>query len=166
MQERATGPTVTWHCSPTQQFGMSWQRWCSGQWGQIWFSQETSTWPFREPGEWRWRRLGLRTSPHTTSCDGDRGLDTRYRVRWWNRRSWWGPWRAILFVLIVWFFRKWPSRTHDTTPDHYMVMVCLGFCLPKWSVILPMSLDTPPFFLSKPQTRTQTNSQIYALSTA
>ena len=51
-QERATGPTVTWHCFPTQRSVMWWQRWCSGQWGQIWFLRETSTWTLREREEW------------------------------------------------------------------------------------------------------------------
>ena len=142
-QERAAGPTVTWHFSPTQRFGMWWQRWCSCQWGQSWFLQETSTWTLRERAEWRWQRWGLRTSPHTISRDGERGIDIRHRVRWWNKGGWWGSWRNIFCVLIVRSFKTWPSRTHDTTPAHYMVMVCLGFCLPEWSVILPMSLDTP-----------------------
>ena len=50
------------------------ERWCSGQRRQSWFLRETSTWTLRERAEWRWQRLGLRTSPHTTSHNGERGL--------------------------------------------------------------------------------------------
>ena len=35
-------------------------------------------------------------------------------------------------------------RSYDLTERVCMVMVCLGICLPEWSIILPMSLDTPP----------------------
>ena len=102
------GPTITWHCLPTERFGMWWQWWCSGQWGQSLFLREISTGTFEERTEWRWRQLGFRTSLHTTSRDGERGIDIRNRVMWWNRGGWWGPWWLILCVTIVWSSRTCP----------------------------------------------------------
>ena len=108
---------------------MSWRRWCSGQWGQSWFLQETSTCTWRERADgdltrrsqWRWRRWDLRTSQHTSSLHGESVIDIRDRGRWWNRGGWWGPGRTIFWFLA------WLSRTHNTTPAHSMVMVCLRF---------------------------------------
>ena len=139
MQERATGPTVTWQRSETQRFGMWWQLWCSGQWGQIWFLRKTSTWTLREQADgdltrrlqWRWQRWGLRTFPQNSSRGGERIMYIRDRGRWKNRGSWWGPRRTIFWVPIVRSFRTWPSRIHDTTPAHYMVMVCLNLASPR-----------------------------------
>ena len=104
---------------------------------------------FGERAEWWWQRWVLRKSLHTTSRNRKRGLDIIHRVRWWNRGGWWGPWRTIFCVPIVRYFRTWPSRTHNTTPAHYMVMMCLGFCLPKGSVILPRAQDTPPSLFAR-----------------
>ena len=102
------GPTVNWHCLPTERFGMWWQWWCSGQWGQSWFLRNISTGTFWERAEWRWQQWGFRTSPHTTSCNGEHGIDIRHHVMWWNRGGWWGPWRLIFCVPIVWSSRTCP----------------------------------------------------------
>ena len=165
------GPTVTWHCSSTQRFGMRWQQRYSGQWGQSWFLRETSTWTLRERMDgdltrrlqWRWRRWGLRTSPHTSSRDGERGIDIRHHVRWWNRGGWWGPWRTTLFIPIVRSFRTWPSRTHGTTLAHYMVMACLRFASPRDQSYYLGRRIRLPIFLSRRQTRTQANNILWSL---
>ena len=52
--------------------------------------------------------LGFRTSLHTTSYDGNRVIDIRHRLMWSNRGGWWGPWRLIFCVLILWSSRMCP----------------------------------------------------------
>ena len=103
---------------------MWWRRWWSDQGGKSWFLGETSTWTWRERADgdlmwilkWRWRHWGLRSSPHTSSCNGEHEIDIRDHGRWWNRGSWWGPGHTIFWVPIIRSFRTWLSRTHNTTP--------------------------------------------------
>ena len=145
---------------------MWWQRWCSGQWGKSWFFREISKWTLREQADgdltrrlqcrcWRWR---LRTSPHTSSCNGERGIDIRDRGRWLNRRYWWGPRRTTFCVPIVRYFITWLSRTHDTTPAHYMVMVCLHFASRTYHSYYLGRRIRLPICLSRRQTRTQADN--------
>ena len=51
--------------------------------------------------------LGFRISTHTPSCDKER-VDIRHRLMWWDRGGWWGPWRLILCVTIIWSSRTCP----------------------------------------------------------
>ena len=155
IQERETGWNVTWHRWTTQWFCMWWRRWWNGQGGQIWFLRETSTWTWRERADgdltrrlqWRWGWWGLRTSPHTSSRGGERGIDTRERGKWWNRRGRWGPGRTIFWFLIVRYFRTWPSRTHDTTPA---TIWSWCFCVfpPRGITYITLGAGYAPLFVS------------------
>ena len=65
-----------------------------------------------------WQKVywwGLRTSPHTSYRNGERGMVIRKRGWWWKRGGRWGPVQTIFWVPIVRSFRTWPSSTHDTT---------------------------------------------------
>ena len=107
------------------------------------------------------QRWGLRTSTHTTSRDGERGIDIRHRVRWWNRVGWWDPWRTIFFVPIVRSFRTWPSSTHYTTPSitwSWCVFVFASLSDQSYNLCCWIRL---PLCMSRYQTRTQT-SNIFA----